>query len=200
MKKKLLFALGLLLVAGLLIASVGGATLSASPANNSGSYGNGNGVCDGTGTGDCTGTGVGIGGGLYNDSSDVCAAVCDLLGITQDELQTMRLDGLSLVEIAANYGVSEEELVAAIMEVKTAYIESLVADGTITQEQADVILANMLDRTYEMVNATDIGHYGGNGGNGGQGGNNNGSGGNSWGECSDGTGPGDQHQWGKNAR
>ena len=187
MKKKLLVALGLLLVTGLLIASIGGATLSASPANDSGSYANGN------GTGDCTGTGIGIGGGGYNVSDDVCAAVCDLLGITQDELQAQRQEGLSLVEIAANYGVSEEELVAAIMEVKTAYVEELVADGTITQEQVDVMLANMLERTYEMINATDMGHYGN------QGGNKNGTA-SSWGECSDGTGPGDQHQWGKNAR
>ena len=193
MKKKLLVALGLLLVTGLLIASVGGATLSASPANDSASYGNGNGVCDGTGTG------IGVGGGGYNISDDVCAAVCDLLGITQDELQAQRQDGLSLVEIAANYGVSEEELVAAIIEVKTTYVEALVADGTITQEQADLMLANMLERTYEMVNTTDMGHYGGNGGNGGQGGNAGGTT-SSWGECSDGTGPGDQHQWGKNAR
>jgi hypothetical protein len=58
------------------------------------------------------------------------------------------------------------------------------------------MLANMLERTYEMVNATDIGHYGGNGG---QGGNTSGTS-NSWGESSDGTGPGDQHQWGKNGR
>jgi hypothetical protein len=182
MNKKLLVALGLLLVTGLLIISVGATTLSASSPNESGA-------------GDCTGTGTGIGGAGFDASSDVCAAVCDLLGITQDELQSLRQDGLSLVEIAADYGVSEEELVAAIMEVKTAYVESLVADGTITQEQADVMLANMLERTYEMVNATDIGHYGGNGD---QGGNTTGTG-NSWGESSDGTGPGDQHQWGKNA-
>jgi hypothetical protein len=185
MKKKLLAALGLLLVTGILIASVGATTLSASPANGSETCGSGN----------CTGTGDCIGGAGFDASSDVCAAVCDLLGITQDELQSLRQEGLSLVEIAAGYGVSEEELVAAIMEVKTAYVEELVANGTITQEQADVMLANMLEKTYEMVNATDIGQYGGNGG---QSGNMNGTG-NSWGESSDGTGPGDQHQWGKNA-
>jgi hypothetical protein len=189
MKKKLLVALGLLLVTGLLIVSVGATTLSANPANGSGTCGSGN------GTGICTGTGDCIGGSGFDASSDVCVVVCDLLGITQDELQSLRQDGLSLVEIAADYGVSEEELVAAIMEVKTDYVEALVADGTITQEQADVMLANMLERTYEMVNATDIGHYGGKGG---QSGNMNGTC-NSWGESSDGTGPGDQHQWGKNA-
>jgi hypothetical protein len=120
MKKKLLVALGLLLVTGLLVASIGATTLSASAANGNGSYANGNCSGDCIGTGDCTGTGAGIGGGFYNDSSDVCTVVCDLLGITQDELQALRQDGLSLVEIAANYGVGEEELVAAIMEVKTA--------------------------------------------------------------------------------
>ena len=188
MKKKLLISIGLLLAAGLLFVSAGGSTLAASPANDSGNCagGNGTGVC--TVTGDCIGTG-------YNASSDVCTTVCELLGITQDELQSLRQDGMSLVEIAASYGVSEEALVATIMEVKTAYVQELIANGTITQEEADLMLANMLERTYEMVNATDIGHYGGKGE---QGGNKNGTG-NSWGECSDGTGPGDQHQWGKNA-
>ncbi len=182
MKKKLLIALGLLLVTGLLIVSFGGTTLSASPAN------------DKTPGDTCTITGgmLQMGGSC---SADVCTTVCELLGITQDELQSLRQDGLSLAEIAAGYGVTEDELVEAIMAVKTACIQDLVADGTITQEEADIMLANMLERTCEMVNATDIGHYGGNGK---QGGNKNGTG-NSWGECSDGNGPGDQHQWGKKA-
>jgi hypothetical protein len=187
MNRKIKITLGAALAAGLLVASVGGMTLAASPANDTGTYagGNGTGICSSTGT--CAGIG-------YNTSSDGCEAVCDLLGITQDELQSLRQDGLSLVEIAASYGVTEDELVEAIMAVKTAYVQEQVANGTITQEQADLMLQNMLARTYEMINATGVGHFGGN-----QNGNQNGTG-NSWGECSDGTGPGDAHQWGKNAR
>ncbi|MDD3678501.1 MAG: hypothetical protein PHD14_04665, partial [Dehalococcoidales bacterium] len=104
-------------------------------------------------------------------------------------------DGLSMVEIAAGYGVTEDELVEAIMAVKTANLQELVADGTITQEEADLMLQSMLERTCEMVNATQVGHFGGNGN---QGESQNGKS-NSWGECSDGNGPGDRHQWGKQA-
>ncbi|MDD4923631.1 MAG: hypothetical protein PHF74_02190 [Dehalococcoidales bacterium] len=178
MKKKLLISIGLLLAAGLLFVSIGGSTLAASPAN------------DKTQNDGCTITGMSQTGGIC--SADVCATVCELFGITQDELQSLRQSGLSLAEIAAGYGVTEDELVEAIMAVKTACVQELLASGAITQEEADLILQNMLERTYEMVNATEIGHYGGNG-------NQNGKS-NSWGECSDGNGPGDQHQWGKKTR
>jgi hypothetical protein len=192
-KKKLTIAIGLLLVAGLLFVGVGGSALSASPANDTAAFSIGAGTEAQTPNGTCAVSGMSQMGGIC--SADVCATVCELLGITQDELQLQRLDGLSMVEIAADYGVTEEELVEAIMAVKTANLQELVADGTITQEEADLMLQNMLERTYEMVNATQVGHFGGNGN---QSGNQNGKS-NSWGECSDGTGPGDQHQWGKNA-
>jgi uncharacterized protein YidB (DUF937 family) len=191
--KKLLIAIGLLLVAGLLFIATGGSTLSASQANDVATYSQGTATGGNTQSGICTVDGMSGMGGIC--SQDVCTTVCELLGISQDELQSLRQDGLSLVEIAANYGVTEEELVEAIMGVKTECVQELVADGTITQEEADLMLQNMLERTYEIINATNIGHYGG-GGN--QSGNKNGNN-NSWGECSDGTGPGDQHQWGKKA-
>ena len=194
MKKKLSIAIGLLLITGLLFLGVGGSALSASPANDTAAFSSGTGAKAETQNGTCTVTGLSQMGGIC--SADVCATVCELLGITEDELQSQRLEELSMVEIAADYGVTEEELVEAIMAVKTANLQELVADGTITQEEADLMLQNMLERTYEMVNATQVGHFGGNGN---QSGNQNGKS-NSWGECSDGNGPGDQHQWGKQAR
>jgi hypothetical protein len=190
MKKKLFISIGLLLVASLLFVAAGGSTLAASPANDIAAYESGAATGGKTESGTCTVTGISGTGGIC--SEDVCATVCELLGITQEELQSQRQDGLSLVEIAAAYGVGEDELVEAIMAVKTDAILQMVEDGTITQEEADLMLQNTLERTYEMVNATEMGHYGGGGGN--QNGN-----GNSWGESSDGTGPGDQHQWGKKA-
>ncbi|NLT28741.1 MAG: hypothetical protein GXX97_06720 [Dehalococcoidales bacterium] len=194
MRKKLSIAIGLLLVAGLLFVGVGGSTLSAGPANDTTAFSSGAGAKAETQSGTCAVTGIPQMGGIY--SADVCATVCELLGITEDELQAQRLDGLSMVEIAAGYGVTEDELVEAIMAVKTANLQELVADGTITQEEADLMLQSMLERTCEMVNATQVGHFGGNGN---QGESQNGKS-NSWGECSDGNGPGDRHQWGKQAR
>ncbi len=122
--------------------------------------------------------------------NDYCnQAVCQLLDITPDELYSLRLEGKSLVEIAAARGVSEDALVEAIMEVKRAFIQEQVEAGIITQELAELRLQHMLEMTYQAVNRTSVGPVGGSPG----------GAGNGWGECGDGTGPGGMHRWGKNA-
>jgi len=181
MSKRLKVILAVVGVAGLLLVTVGGSVLAAGPANGAGSGTD----CD-CGQEMRLGDG-GSGNGFYG--SGVCDAVCQLLGITQDELHALRLEGKSLAEIAADRGVSEDALVEAIMAVKRAAVQEQVEAGTLTQEQAELKLQNMLAATYRAVNRTTGGPSGGS----------QGGAGNSWGECSDGTGPGDMHQWGKNA-
>lgn len=92
--------------------------------------------------------------GMGNESMDV---VSDLLELTTDEIHALRADGYSLAEIAADYHVSVDELVAAIMAEKTELINARVAEGTITQERADLMIKNMEQRTLEAVNRTTTG-------------------------------------------
>ena len=87
-------------------------------------------------------------------------AVSDLLGMTPAEIQQLRLEGQSLVQIAATKGVTEAQLVAAIMEQKTAQVEARVTAGTLTREQADLMLQNMEQATIEAVNRTQTGPNG----------------------------------------
>ena len=90
-------------------------------------------------------------------------AVTNLLGMTEDEIQALRQQGQSLVQIAATKGVTEEKLVDAIMAYKTTEVQSRVTAGTLTQEQADLMLQNMEQATTQAVNRTSTGPLGGQG-------------------------------------
>ncbi|MFC2040518.1 hypothetical protein ACFLTW_05060 [Chloroflexota bacterium] len=87
-------------------------------------------------------------------------AVTDLVGLTPEEVAAERQAGKSLVDIAADNGVGEDELVAAVMAVKTEAVQAKVEAGVITQDQADLILARMQERTVEAVNRTEVGPFG----------------------------------------
>ena len=80
----------------------------------------------------------------------------DLLGLTAEEIHDQRLAGASLAQIAAAQGVSEAELVAALTAGIAGRLAQPVANGNITQERADEILARFTARTTEMVNNTEV--------------------------------------------
>jgi hypothetical protein len=80
-------------------------------------------------------------GHMRAGAAAISEAVTDLLGLTQDEIHTQRLEGKTLAEIAADQNVTEEQLIDAILAEKTAAIEQAVADGDMTQEQADWLIA-----------------------------------------------------------
>jgi hypothetical protein len=98
---------------------------------------------------------------------EMSVTVSELLGLTTEELQALRLEGKSLAAIAESKGITVDALVAAIMETKTEAVEARVAAGTLTRERADVMLQQMEQRTVEAVNRTQTGpaewRMGGNG-------------------------------------
>ncbi len=78
----------------------------------------------------------------------------DLLGITEEEAYDMRLEsGKTFGTLAEEKGIYDEFL-AATLEAKTVYIKSLVAEGKLTQAEADQILANLAncDGTQQHLN------------------------------------------------
>ena len=80
--------------------------------------------------------------------------VSDLLGITSEERCELRQEGNSLADIAAEQGVTVDELVEAIMAERTAAIQAGVDDGTLTQEQADSMIQYMVERIELAVDRT----------------------------------------------
>jgi hypothetical protein len=190
MVKKTRLVLVSLVLAAILALSIGAVAVAASSTN----------VDD---RGVCYGQEAGFGGqGICSD------AVCKLPGMTAGEIQTLRHEGKSLVQIAATKGVSQQQLVDAIIAGRNANIQSRVTAGTLTQERATIMLQQMEQNIVRAVNRTSIGPPEWAGANGaGQGACNGqitnqqrGIGGTGYGEPGLGTGPGNMHKWGKGSR
>ncbi len=154
MRKGTKMLIAALAVTGLLVASFAGVALAAGPTD-----ADADGVCPYFGE-------VQGQWGMHGFHGEgTIEAVSGILGLTAEEIQAQRLEGKSLVEIAAAQGVSEDALVAAIMAVKTEAIQQRVADGTLTQEQATLMLQNMEQATILSLSRTTVGPFA-NGGHG----------------------------------
>jgi hypothetical protein len=101
------------------------------------------------------------GGGWRFGGVVVDEAVTKLLGMTESEIKALRQEGNSLAQIAATKNVGENQLVDAIMEYKTAHVQSRVTAGTITQDQANLMIQTMEENTTQAVNRTSTGPTGG---------------------------------------
>lgn len=84
-------------------------------------------------------------------------AMRDLLGLTQAEIQSQRHEGKSLVQIAADAGVDEQQLVTAMTAARRATVQERLAAGTLTQEQANSMLQRMEQNVVRIVNRTTTG-------------------------------------------
>ena len=82
----------------------------------------------------------GQGNGRFLDREAARAVIADALGITVEELETAHEDGIKLPELAESLGVEMEVVEAAIEAARAEAIAQAVADGTITQEEADEIV------------------------------------------------------------
>lgn len=80
--------------------------------------------------------------------AEMQALISKTLGISEADLEAARKEGKSLKDIA---GDKRDELVAAMVAFETAKIDKAVADGKLTQEQADKMKANMQERTENRV-------------------------------------------------
>jgi len=87
-------------------------------------------------------------------------AVSQLLGMSAADIRAQRLQGQSLVQIAQAKGVTEEQLVAAILQAHKAQLDQAVQDGRITQAQADLMYAHQQAQVRQNVNDTTVGPKG----------------------------------------
>jgi len=65
------------------------------------------------------------------------AAFADQLGLTVDEINQRLSDGEHMVDIALDQGLTLDEFRALMLDIRAQALEQAVADGVITQEQAD---------------------------------------------------------------
>lgn len=73
----------------------------------------------------------------------VSDAITELLGMTQEEIYAERAAGKTLSEIAAEQGMTDQQLIDAMLSGQQVAIAQAVDDGRLTQEQADWMLAKM---------------------------------------------------------
>ncbi len=67
----------------------------------------------------------------------MAAAIATALGMTVDELEAAHEEGKTAWDIAQEQGLTDEEFSTLMFDARSAALEQAVADGTITQEQAD---------------------------------------------------------------
>lgn len=84
------------------------------------------------------------GTGILHDY--MIAAFANALGLSPEELESRLAAGETLWQVAQSEGFSAEEFSQLWIEARTAALEQAVADGVITQEQADWMNARMQAR------------------------------------------------------
>jgi hypothetical protein len=104
-------------------------------------------------------SGGAIGNGVHDT---VWKALAGQLGLTPEELTTQVQSGKTLAQLAQEKGVTTEDLAATMEKSMRAGFAQAVKDGTLTQAQADGMLAHMAGQYEWMLN-----HMGGAFGNGG---------------------------------
>ena len=114
--------------------------------------------------------GAGSDAGYRGYGATGTADVIGLLGLTADEYQALRNEGKSLAEIAAAQGVTNDALIAVMLAPRAEMLADRVAEGYLTQEQADEMLAQMAAAINDSIQRTDIGPRADRGSFGGRGG------------------------------
>ena len=76
----------------------------------------------------------------------VDSATAEAFGLTVDELSALRDEGKSLVDVAIEQNMTVADFAAKIDEARQSAVEQAVADGVITQEQADEMAAFEAER------------------------------------------------------
>jgi hypothetical protein len=84
----------------------------------------------------------------------------ELTGLSEDEIRDAREEGKSFAKIAEEAGVSSDALIDEMYDERLSHIAERLADGLITEEQAQWMEDNMRERIEERVMSEGAGHRG----------------------------------------
>jgi len=79
-------------------------------------------------------------------------AAATYLGLTEAQLRTELEGGKSLAQIATAHGKTIDGLVGALVDAAKQKLDAAVADGRLTQAEADSMLAGLKSRITDLVN------------------------------------------------
>jgi uncharacterized protein YidB (DUF937 family) len=98
----------------------------------------------------------GIGGGIGHHGFGLVlgdmSTVAESLGISEDELRAALADGQTIAEIAEEQGVDVQDVIDDIVAAQRERVDEAVAEGRLTQEEADELLAGAEERVTAFVN------------------------------------------------
>lgn len=77
--------------------------------------------------------------------------VADALGISEDELHTALRDGQTIADVAEAQGVEVQAVIDAVLTDLEERLGERVADGDLTQERLDEILAEAAERLPDVI-------------------------------------------------
>lgn len=137
--------IGILVVVLMAVGAVAAFAAPGSPVRGFGMMGQGYGMM-GSAQGAPYGYGH-MGGSMMGDDLE------ELLGIDHADIHAAHVAGKSLVDIAAEKGVTEAELVETILAGRQAALDQAVEAGRLTQDSADQMLGFMQANIETMVNA-----------------------------------------------
>jgi hypothetical protein len=84
----------------------------------------------------------------------VTAAAAEVLGLTTEELREALAEGQSILDYATAHGQDATAFTSAVTAAVRADIDEALANGDITQEQADAALADLDTRVAEKLAST----------------------------------------------
>jgi hypothetical protein len=79
-------------------------------------------------------------------------ALAESLGVDEDELRDALRDGRTIAEVAEEQGVDVQDVVDAVVAAHQERVDEAVADGDLTQEDADELMAGAEERVTAFVN------------------------------------------------
>jgi uncharacterized protein YidB (DUF937 family) len=92
--------------------------------------------------------------GFHGEMVDVLSVAADKLGMTQSDLQTELKSGKTIADIAKEKGVDPQTIIDACIANLTTKLNEAVANGTMTQAQADQQLEQARTQVTNQVNST----------------------------------------------
>lgn len=143
-----------MLVLSVLVAGLAGVVLAQDTTPEAGDLCPFGGECQGYGMG-----GYGMRGNGYAGSLPILLA--EALGMTTEDLVAAQATGQTVAEMAAAQGVELADVVAAVVGPRAERLAQSVADGTLTQEQADAMLAAMTEHMTARFEELGVGYGGG---------------------------------------
>jgi len=81
----------------------------------------------------------------------------EILGLTDEQIEDLRHDGMTLAQIAERQGVDDQELIDALKEEWSVRIDERVANGALTEDRATELKNQLELRAKAMVNQATAG-------------------------------------------